>query len=50
MAKTVGLIFPIPEKTRLQCPYCDKTYANEENLTQHIKEKHSDETTSDQEE
>lgn len=43
MAKTVGLTFPAPEKTRMQCPYCDKTYVSEETLAQHIKDKHPEE-------
>lgn len=50
MAKTVGLTFPVLEKLRLQCPHCDNTYANDETLAQHIKDKHSEVAASEAEE
>lgn len=43
MAKTVGLVF---NEQKFICPHCGKEYQSEASLKKHIKEKHSDENSS----
>lgn len=40
--KLVNVLNENGDSDRLPCPHCDKTYANLETLTAHIKEKHPD--------
>ena len=49
--ETPNDVAPLEEETpkKFKCPYCDKEYASEATLARHIKEKHSEETTTSEE-
>lgn len=40
--RTIGLKIEKANVARIQCPYCDKTYASQDNLDAHIAKEHAD--------